>query len=60
MEKHRYEPVVLGVTMNQYGYRSVTISVSPGRRVSVMLCVEGITPDQAIQAALVTVGNINP
>lgn len=51
-EPHKYEPVSLGATMSQYGYWTVKVSVSPWQRMSVMIAVIGITPDQAEALAL--------
>lgn len=51
-----YDPIVLDVAMNRWGYQTVTISTAPGRRVAVMLCQVGITRDEAIAGALAVIG----
>lgn len=55
MAKPVYEPIPVEVTMSQYGYWVVTISVSPYQRMAVMICQVGITPDQALAAGLSSV-----
>lgn len=50
-----YDPIVLDVRMTSQGYRFVTISVAPGRRVGIMVCREGATIEQSVKAALDTV-----
>lgn len=50
-----YDPIVLSVTMTSQGYRFVTISTAPGRRVGIMVCKQGATIEEARQAALDTV-----
>jgi hypothetical protein len=47
-----YSPIVTGVRMSDYGYWVVDVSVAPGRTVSVMIAVVGITPGAAAQYAL--------
>lgn len=54
----RYDPIVLRVDMNRWGYRSVTISTAPGRRVTVMLCRVGISRDEAVSEALVMIDSM--
>jgi len=50
-----YDPIILDVTMTSQGYRFVTVSVAPGRRIGIMVCKQGATIDEAKQAALDTV-----
>lgn len=50
-----YDPIVLSVTMTSQGYRFVTISTAPGRRVGIMVCKQGATIEESIKAALDTV-----
>lgn len=50
-----YDPIVLDVRMTDQGYRFVTVSVAPGRRVGIMVCQQGATIEEATQAALDTV-----
>lgn len=57
-ESRKYEPISLGATMSQYGYWIVKVSVSPWQRMSVMIAVTGITPDQATQLALATASRV--
>lgn len=49
---HEYTPLVADVSMSDMGYWLVTISVSPTKRLSIMIASVGITPDQAALAAL--------
>ncbi|HWV46665.1 MAG TPA: hypothetical protein VN039_11705 [Nitrospira sp.] len=41
--------------MTPQGYRFVTISTAPGRRVGIMVCKQGATIEESIKAALDTV-----
>jgi hypothetical protein len=50
-----YDPIVLRDGMNAQGYRFVTISVAPGRRITVTVCREGSTRDDAIASALLMI-----
>lgn len=50
-----YDPIVLSVTMTSQGYRFVTISAAPGRRIGIMVCKQGATIEESIKAALDTV-----
>jgi hypothetical protein len=52
MERREYEPIDVGVTMSQYGYWIVELSVSPWQRMNVMICEVGISPDKARALAL--------
>lgn len=54
-----YEPVVLDVTVNDWLYQVVTISVSPGRVVSITLIERGQPREQAIRQALEHLAYIN-
>lgn len=47
-----YRPIVIDVTQSQYGYWLVTISVAPGRRLTVMMAALGISPEDAARSAL--------
>lgn len=47
-----YTPVVINVRMSDSGYWVVDVSVSPGKVVSVMIAVVGITPGAAAAYAL--------
>lgn len=47
-----YSPIILHVAMNRWGYRSVTVSTAPGRRVTVTVCRIGASEDEAIAEAL--------
>lgn len=47
-----YAHIPIDVYMSRYGYWVVTISVGPGQRLSTMIVKQGISPDQAIEAAL--------
>ena len=53
-----YSPIVLRVEMTRWGYRSVTISVAPGRQVCVTICRVGISPDEAADAALTMIASM--
>lgn len=53
-----YGPIVIDVRMSDYGYWVVTISASPGRCVSIMIAVTGITRGQAIGHALGTLAQV--
>ena len=53
----KYDGIVTDVRMSDYGYWVVTISVSPGVYMSVMICQTGITRDQAQALAAVTLGS---
>lgn len=55
---HRYEPIVLDVGMDEYGYRFVILSLWPGARLRVTLTGQAQSVDQAKQAALLMVPNI--
>jgi hypothetical protein len=54
MPPHQYEPIVADVTMSQYGYWVVELSVTPWQRMSVMICQVGISPDKARALALLS------
>jgi hypothetical protein len=47
-----YAPIAVALRMSDMGFWVVTVSVSPGRRISVMLVATGLTPAQALEAAL--------
>lgn len=47
-----FKPLVLDVRMSDFGYWVVDVSVAPGRTVSVMIAVVGISPGSAAQLAL--------
>lgn len=47
-----YKPIVTQVRMSDMGYWVVDVSVAPGRVVSVMIAVVGITPGEAAMYAL--------
>lgn len=49
---HEYAPLVADVSMSDMGYWLVTISVTPTKRLAIMIASVGITPDQAAMAAL--------
>ena len=53
----KYNAIVMGVRMSDYGYWVVTFSVSPGVYMSMMICQTGITPDQALALAGVTLSS---
>jgi hypothetical protein len=53
----RYDALVMGVRMSDYGYWVVTYSVSPGVYFSVMVCQTGITKAQALELGKVTLGH---
>ena len=46
------EIIPVSVRMSDYGYWVVTLSIRPGTRSDVMIAVTGISPTQAIDAAL--------
>lgn len=50
-----YEPIVLRDGMNAQGYRFVTISTAPGRRITITVCREGATRQEAIGSALLMI-----
>lgn len=54
-----YEPVVLSVSVNEWLYQVVTVSVSPGRVASITLTVRNQPRDQAIRQALEHLPYIN-
>ena len=54
----KYDPIVLSVAMNQYGYWVVIVSTRPGGWVASTIAQVGVTPAEAVAAALVTVGHI--
>lgn len=54
MPTRNYEILPIGVTMSQYGYWVVELSVSPWQRMSVMICQVGISPDDALALALLS------
>lgn len=54
-----YTPIVLGVSVNEWLYQVVTISVSPGQVVSITLTERGQPRDQAIRQALEHLAYIN-
>lgn len=54
-----YEPVVLSVEVNDWLYQVVTISVSPGRVISITLTERGQSREQAIRQALEQLPFIN-
>lgn len=47
-----YAPLVSAVRMSDYGYWVVDVNVEPGKTMSVMIAVTGITPEQAESYAL--------
>jgi hypothetical protein len=47
-----YAPIALLVRMSDMGFWVVTVSVSPGKRISVMMAGTGLTPAQAQSLAL--------
>lgn len=47
-----YKPIVTGVRMSDYGYWIVDVSVAPALVTSVMVAVQGISPDDAARLAL--------
>lgn len=49
-----YKPLVLSVRMSDYGYWVADVSVAPGRTVSVMIAVTGITRQEVGDIALTT------
>ena len=51
-------PFAVETRMSDYGYWVVTVSTSPGRRISVMICQVGITPTQAQALALTGVTHV--
>lgn len=55
-----YEPVVLGVSVNEWLYQVVTISLSPGRVISITLTERAQPRDQAISRAMEHLRYINP
>ena len=55
-----YRPIIIDVRMSDYGYWVVTISVAPGKRLSTMIALVGITPEQAGEAALSVLGSLPP
>lgn len=56
--EYRYEPIVMSVSMNEYGYRVVTLNLWPGATLSVTLTEQALDADQAKQAAIGLVENI--
>ena len=48
----KYEPIATSVRMSDYGYWVVTVSVAPDKRIDVMICTQGISPDDAAMLAL--------
>lgn len=50
-----YDPIVIDVTMSQYGYWVVTVSVSPGLRMRIMASRVGITQQEAADDAIIVV-----
>lgn len=55
----RYEPVVISVEWTEDLYRSVTVSVAPGRRLTCIVGPRGATEAEATQAALDLVAYIS-
>lgn len=55
----RFEPVILSIGWTDYLYRSVTVSVEPGRRVTCIVGPRGATDAQAREAALALVAHIS-
>jgi hypothetical protein len=49
-----YKPLTLDVRMSDYGYWVVSVSVAPGRVVSVMIASTGISSEVAREHALTT------
>lgn len=54
MASKSYPPLVTNVRMSDYGYWVATVNVAPGRSVSVMIAITGISSDAAREHALVT------
>lgn len=50
--EHEYEPVVVDVSYNPWGYQVVTISPWPGGRVAITLTIAGLTEAEAQVTAL--------
>jgi hypothetical protein len=55
-----YAPLVSNVRMSDYGYWVVDVNVAPGKTMSVMIAVTGITPEQAASHALAGLPEITP
>lgn len=47
-----YQPIVVDVSYNQWGYQVVTISPWPGARISITLSISGLTREEAEVRAL--------
>jgi hypothetical protein len=56
----RYEPIVVAIGWTADLYRSVTISVAPGRRLTCIVGPRGATDEQAAESALALVAHISP
>lgn len=52
MPRPEYHPIPLDVSMSDYGYWIVTLSIAPGLRLQTMICSVGITQQQALDAAM--------
>lgn len=50
--EHEYEPIVTGVTVNDWLYPSVTISPWPGASVTITLSTRGLSEEDAQVRAL--------
>lgn len=47
----KYEPILVSVEMNQYGYWTVTWSPEPALRFPVTVCQTGISREEAVSLA---------
>jgi hypothetical protein len=56
----RFEPVIVALGWTSDLYRSVTISIAPGRRVSCIVGPRGATDEEACESALALVAHISP
>jgi len=54
----KYEPLVMGTFVNEYGYRIVTLNLWPGATLDVTMTEQGIGVDQAKEAAIALGANI--
>jgi hypothetical protein len=55
-----YEPILIDTRMSDYGYWIVTFSIAPGKRLSIMIAIVGITRENAAQEALATLSSLPP
>lgn len=56
----KFTPIVIHIGWTDYLYRSVTVSVAPGKRLTCIVGPRGATDEEAKASALALVAHIRP